>query len=35
MASTLILPAFRFEVKLIRSPDIVAGSQQPPGAGAG
>ena len=34
MAATLILPAFRFEVKLIRSPDIVAGSQQPPGAGA-
>lgn len=35
MADTLILPAFRFEVKLLRSPDIMAGSQQPPGAGAG
>jgi phage tail-like protein len=32
MADSLILPAFRFAVKLIRSPDIVAGSQQPPGA---
>lgn len=31
----LILPAFRFEVKLIRSPDVVAGRQNLPGAGDG
>ena len=35
MADTFILPAFRFEVKLLRSPDVIAGSQQPPGGGAG
>jgi len=35
MPDTLILPAFRFEVKLLRSPDIIAGSQQPPGGGSG
>uniref|UniRef100_UPI003F49AE2B phage tail protein n=1 Tax=Cupriavidus yeoncheonensis TaxID=1462994 RepID=UPI003F49AE2B len=35
MAETLILPAFRFEVKLIRSPSIIAGSQQLPGASQG
>jgi phage tail-like protein len=28
-----ILPAFRFEVKLVRSPDSVAGRQNLPGAG--
>ena len=33
MPDTLILPAFRFEVKLIRSPDQIAGSQNLPGAG--
>ncbi|HEX7688483.1 MAG TPA: phage tail protein [Burkholderiaceae bacterium] len=32
MAATLILPAFRFEVTLLRSADIVAGAQSPPGA---
>ncbi len=31
MAEPLLLTAFRFEIKLIRSPDIIAGSQQPPG----
>lgn len=35
MATTLLLPAFRFEIKLIRSPDIVAGSQVLPGARRG
>ena len=35
MADALILPAFRFEVKLLRSPDIIAGSQRLPGAGDG
>lgn len=35
MAEPLILPAFRFEVKLLRSPDIIAGSQRLPGAGDG
>ncbi len=29
MASAYLLPAFRFEVKLLRSPDIIAGSQVP------
>ena len=33
MPETLILPAFRFEVKLIRSPDQIAGSQNLLGAG--
>jgi phage tail-like protein len=32
MAATLMLPAFRFEVTLLRSPDIVAGAQSLPGA---
>jgi phage tail-like protein len=31
----MLLTAFRFEVKLLRSPDIVAGRQQPAGQGAG
>lgn len=31
MAATLILPAFRFEVTLLRSADIVAGGQSPQG----
>ena len=31
MATSLILPAFRFEVKLLRSPTIVAGAQSLPG----
>ena len=31
----LILPAFRFEVKLIRSPNMVAGRQNLPGADTG
>ncbi|HCZ15246.1 MAG TPA: phage tail protein [Accumulibacter sp.] len=35
MADALILPAFRFEVKLLRSPDIIAGSQRLPGADDG
>jgi len=35
MADTFLLTGFRFEVKLLRAPDIVAGRQQPPGAGAG
>src|SRR5262245_46410563 len=35
MPDTFILPAFRFEVKLIRSPDQVAGRQNLPGAGDG
>ena len=35
MAEVLILPAFRFEVKLLRSPDIIAGRQRLPGAGDG
>jgi len=35
MNESLILPAFRFEVKLLRSPEIIAGSQQPPGGGTG
>ena len=35
MADPLILPAFRFEVRLIRSPDVVAGRQALPGAGVG
>ncbi len=35
MIDTLLLPAFRFEVKLLRAPDIIAGSQHLPGAGAG
>ena len=35
MPDTLILPAFRFEVKLLRSPSVIAGSQNLPGAGDG
>jgi phage tail-like protein len=35
MTTSYILPAFRFEVRLLRSPDIQAGSQQPPGSGVG
>jgi len=35
MTDTLMLPAFRFEVRLLRSPDVIAGSQQPAGAGSG
>ncbi|MDB5858117.1 MAG: conserved hypothetical phage tail protein [Ramlibacter sp.] len=35
MAAPSLLTAFRFEVKLLRSPDIVAGRQQPAGGGAG
>lgn len=35
MAESLLLTAFRFEVKLLRSPDVVSGRQQPAGAGAG
>ena len=35
MAEPLILPAFRFEVKLLRSPTIIAGSQRLPGADEG
>ena len=35
MADTNLLTAFRFEVKLLRSPDIAAGRQQPAGDGAG
>jgi len=34
MADTL-LTSFRFEVRLLRSPDVVAGRQNPPGAGEG
>ena len=35
MAETFLLTGFRFEVKLLRAPDIVAGRQQPPGGDAG
>ena len=35
MAETTLLTAFRFEVKLLRAPDIVAGRQLPPGGGEG
>lgn len=35
MAESLLLTAFRFEVKLLRSPTVIAGRQQPAGAGAG
>lgn len=35
MADTLLLPAFRFAVKLIRSPDIIAGKQQTLSSDAG
>lgn len=35
MPESTLLTAFRFEVKLLRSPDIVAGRQQPPGGSAG
>src|SRR6478735_3203263 len=35
MAETSLLTAFRFEVKLLRSPDIVAGRQQPAGGDTG
>jgi phage tail-like protein len=35
VADPFLLTSFRFEVKLLRSPDIVAGRQQPAGAGAG
>lgn len=35
MNDNMLLPAFRFEVKLIRSPDMVAGRQSLPGAGYG
>lgn len=29
------LSAFRFEIRLLRSPDVIAGRQQPPGGGSG
>ena len=32
---TVLLTAFRFEVRLLRSPDVVAGRQNLPGAGEG
>lgn len=35
MPELMLLTSFRFEVKLLRSPDVVAGRQQPAGAGAG
>ncbi len=35
MADTFLLTGFRFKVKLLRSPDIVAGRQQPAGGGTG
>lgn len=35
MAQSNLLTAFRFEVRLLRSPRIQAGSQQPPGADTG
>jgi len=35
MESSFLLPAFRFEVRLMRSPDIQAGRRQLPGAGEG
>lgn len=35
MPDAALLSAFRFEVTLLRSPDIVAGRQQPAGGGAG
>ena len=36
MADTnVLLTAFRFEVRLLRSPDVVAGRQNLPGAGEG
>ena len=35
VASTTLLTAFRFEVRLLRSPDVVAGRQNLPGAGEG
>ena len=35
MAETFLLTAFRFEVKLLRSPTVIAGLQQPAGAGLG
>ncbi|SBT07507.1 conserved hypothetical protein [Candidatus Accumulibacter aalborgensis] len=35
MPDALILPAFRFEVKLLRSPNLIAGRQRLPGAGDG
>lgn len=35
MADPFLLTGFRFEVKLLRSPDIVAGRQQLAGGGAG
>lgn len=34
-ASSLLLTSFRFEVRLIASPDVVAGRQRLPGAGDG
>ena len=35
MADNYLMPAFRFEVRLLRSSNIQAGSQQPPGNGTG
>jgi len=35
MPETFLLTAFRFEVKLLRSPTVIAGRQQPAGAGQG
>jgi phage tail-like protein len=35
MADAQLLTAFRFEVRLLRSPDVQAGRQQLPGAGEG
>jgi len=35
MAESLLLPAFRFEVRLLRAADLIAGRQRLPGAGDG